>query len=732
MSSISDFFGNSGIDDIKGPGWDSGTDTLENLYNKVDTVDTTTGTINSTTGTIDSKVDTINTTTGTINSTTNTINGKVDTINSTTSTTDSKVDTINTTTGTINTTTSTTDSKVDTINTTTNTINGKVDTINSTTSTTDSKVDTINTTTGIINGKVDTINTTTGTINTTTSTTDSKVDTINTTTNTIDGKVDTINTTTGTTDSKVDTINTTTGTINSTVNTINGKVDTINTTTGTINSTTSTTDGKVDTVNSTVNTINGKVDTLDSKVDSIGGELSAVTITNGAGENITINDIVSINENKVRKFVIAKGETFFEQTATYNKNIAMLTSTKAILIYGTSSTKACILEVSGNNITVGSPVVVSAEIYSSQYSQSIATISSTQAIAVYKSTSEYIAANILTVSGTTITVNTAYTIFPNAAFEPNVGVLSSTRAVMACRYRYSAGQPAAVLLSISGTTISVLNTTNIEGSISSTSFSIAGLDATKAIVAYKLDANLYGRVRIIDITGDALAFGALNYYDLSVASYYYSVKKLTASKAIIAYKDTNNVAKASVLDVSGTTITPGVPHIFEDSGTVSELFSMDTFSATKAITIYNDTANSLKGQVCVLHISGSTISSDTPYIFTDAQINKFSIAVLDTSKIIVAHTDVNNRNFGASISLGLPFVYSIAGVADATVTTGNNITITIDNVKGGFSGLSIGVKYYLNNLGALTTTPTRFLLGIAISTTEIFLNGKQFSFKSNV
>lgn len=71
------------------------------------------------------------------------------------------------------------------------------------------------------------------------------------------------------------------------------------------------------------------------------------------------------------------------------------------------------------------------------------------------------------------------------------------------------------------------------------------------------------------------------------------------------------------------------------------------------------------------------------------------------------------------------------GFATSNSTDGNPINVQFDGIVAGFTGLTRGVKYYLDNTsGLISSTPGTYevYVGIAISTTEILIQkGKRFS-----
>jgi hypothetical protein len=86
------------------------------------------------------------------------------------------------------------------------------------------------------------------------------------------------------------------------------------------------------------------------------------------------------------------------------------------------------------------------------------------------------------------------------------------------------------------------------------------LDATKAIVCYTDNGNSnYGTACVLSISGTTVTAGTPIVFE-SADSYYFSVAMLDANKAIVCYTDNGNgsYGTACVLSISGTTVEKNV------------------------------------------------------------------------------------------------------------------------------------------------------------------------------
>ena len=116
-----------------------------------------------------------------------------------------------------------------------------------------------------------------------------------------------------------------------------------------------------------------------------------------------------------------------------------------------------------------------------------------------------------------------------------------------------------------------------------------------------------------------------------------SVYALSSTQAIVCYRDGENGNKGTycILDISGSTVTPGTPGVFEDA--VTTYVSVCALSSTQAIVCYRDSGNSNKGTYCILDISGSTVTPGTPGVFGDAAAAYGSVCALSSTQAIVCY-----------------------------------------------------------------------------------------------
>ena len=175
----------------------------------------------------------------------------------------------------------------------------------------------------------------------------------------------------------------------------------------------------------------------------------------------------------------------------------------------------------------------------------------------------------------------------------------------------------------------------------------AALTSTKAIVCYRRSSDNYGLAAVVDVSGTDLTWGTPAAYE-SAQTYYSAVAALSSTKAIVCYSDVgnSNYGTACILDISGSTVTPATAAVFESAATNS--ISVAPLSATKAIVCYKDDSN--YGTACILDVSGSTITPATPAVFYSASSSAPWVTALSSTKAIVVFTSTNALSCELSIS----------------------------------------------------------------------------------
>ncbi|GAG01647.1 unnamed protein product, partial [marine sediment metagenome] len=231
----------------------------------------------------------------------------------------------------------------------------------------------------------------------------------------------------------------------------------------------------------------------------------------------------------------------------------------------------------------------------------------------------------------------------------SVAALSDTQAIVVYADAGNSNYGTACILDISGDTITPA-TPVVFDSVIVEYLSVAALSSTQAIVTYRNDSGSPedGTACILDISGSTITPATPTVFE-NAGTQYTSVAKLTSTKAIVAYQDqgNNNHGKSCILDISGSTITPGVVVEFESGATT--YISIAALSDIKAIVTFAD--GTAAGRACILDVSGSTITDGNPATFTATNTDYTSVTALSSTKALVAYKDNANLEYGTICTL---------------------------------------------------------------------------------
>ncbi|MFH0816834.1 MAG: hypothetical protein V1934_08500 [Methanobacteriota archaeon] len=193
----------------------------------------------------------------------------------------------------------------------------------------------------------------------------------------------------------------------------------------------------------------------------------------------------------------------------------------------------------------------------------------------------------------------------------------------------------------------------------------------KVVVAYSDGGNFgLGAVVVGTVSGTGISFGTPVTFSSGIVSDV-SVAYTTGGKVVIAYSDVTDSGKGTAVvgTVSGTSITTGMPAVFEPALTTKTSVTYDS-AHTKVVIIYSDFGGFDYGNAVVGTVSGTDISFGTPAVFVSASLEYCSAAYdASSSNVVVAYSEWATSRFGTckvgtvsgtSISFGAPTVFESA------------------------------------------------------------------------
>ena len=426
-------------------------------------------------------------------------------------------------------------------------------------------------------------------------------------------------------------------------------------------------------------------------------------------------------------------DSIFKNSLTFNPVVTMLSPTKAVAVYEDANNvrgEACVLTISGSSITAGTATIFET---GGLGTSRVVMLTSTKVLVIYidEGNSYKGTACVLDISGTTITAGTPTTYKNSPASWNSVAAISATQAIVTYIDNNSSFRGMAVILDISGTSISVGTAVNFEPS-NSGSTSVAMLTPTKAIVAYMDFGNSsYGTACVLDISGTTITAGTPVVYE-NGSTLNVSVDTLSATQAIVTYRDVSNSGYGTtcILNISGSTITTGTPVVF-NSGSTNNTW-VAGLSSTEAIVAYKNAANSGYGTRCNLTVSGSTITAGTATVFHSGRSDEITTSILSPYKLIFGWPQGNNGWKGTAKIVQVAYTdtnltsTNFIGITDEAIadTASGSVTVT-GGVTANLTGLTVGSTYYVQPAGTLATSAgdPSVVAGKAISTTSLLLKG---------
>ena len=247
--------------------------------------------------------------------------------------------------------------------------------------------------------------------------------------------------------------------------------------------------------------------------------------------------------------------------------------------------------------------------------------------------------------------------------------------------------------------------------------SATALSSTSVLVTYQdYDNSYYGTAVILTISGTTITPGTPTVFN-SAYTDNISSAALSSTSVLVAYTDggNSNYGTAVIFTISDTTITVGTPVVFEGAST-SYIYAV-ALSSTSVLVAYQDFTNSRYGTSIVLTISDTTITVGTPVVFESAVTSRISVAVLSSTNVLVAYQDEGNSDYGTAvvltisdttITVGTPVVFESAETDNISVAALSSTSVLVAYQDGGNSDSGTTVVLTISDTTITPGTPTVF------------------------
>lgn len=258
-----------------------------------------------------------------------------------------------------------------------------------------------------------------------------------------------------------------------------------------------------------------------------------------------------------------------------------------------------------------------------------AMLTATKAIAAFRNNStthlEVVVLNYGSASGSPVEINA------EASTDISIDAQTSSQATVV--YKTSTGVTKGYVIDISGNTPTPGAVRTIDSGTGGNGTSLAALSSTQLLCLYQGGTSGTLRERILDISASAIAESAEVVADATTAyGTYLSVKKVSASKALVAFRDTSKAPVLRLQTITGSVPAPsGSPVTVTHSGTPpSTHLGLSVLGASRAVLIQGIDRTFGDMLVSLIDISGSS-----PVLLANKKLSPgtFSDASMDATKL---------------------------------------------------------------------------------------------------
>lgn len=344
--------------------------------------------------------------------------------------------------------------------------------------------------------------------------------------------------------------------------------------------------------------------------------------------------------------------------------------------------KAVAAEIIGTILNYGTPVTIGAGTFRNN---AIQTTDSAEVLVVYRDTSSNLAANTITCSGTTLTVNSQVSLSSVTIDTNQIGLAKNTSdgSFAAAFKDTSTSDPAVVKITVSGTTPTFGTSQKIAS---------ATMDAVNIIYNSYADRYIYV------------------YYDQSSSPYTPVYKSLSESAGTFTIENT-----------ASPTYTTA------QNGVKNELSYDPTNNVVMASQANSDGTDMIAYSI-VLNNENFYFGASTSFAASSATNGRFvQYYDPDEQDFVVFYRSDTSSNYSGANAFDPAVSYSTRdryfGIADSNIADAASGDITIvSGLNANVTGLNAGDFYYLSETGALTATSNGYPVGHALSATSILLD----------
>jgi len=437
--------------------------------------------------------------------------------------------------------------------------------------------------------------------------------------------------------------------------------------------------------------------------------------------------------------------TFSTNTTSHTISVYDPDSQNVVIAYidsgDSNKGKAIVASISGTSLTFGSATIfesggVGTGTTSSGSMGMCYDTSNNKVVISYSDAgnSEYGTAVVGTVSGTSISFGTPVVFYSGRGVDQTATYdTAENKVLIAFRDNSDSNKAAAIVGTVSGTSISFGSKTTYSNAQAYYTASIYDETAEKHIVAFTdVGASFQGESYVGTISGTSVSFGS-NVAFSSNAQHTTLARDTVNNKTVFFYQDavSSDAGQARVATLSGTTLSFGTEVTYKSTNVEQQGAAYDV-SSGKVIIAYRSGGDSGDpGKLRVGTVSGTDISFETEVEFNSGNTKTVSVAYnANQTKNVIAFKDTGDSDKGNALVYAIGsttltsenFIGFSDGAYADTQSAAINTTNTIDRNQ---SSLTAGQTYFVQTDGTLglTAADPSVTAGTAISATELIVKG---------
>lgn len=334
-----------------------------------------------------------------------------------------------------------------------------------------------------------------------------------------------------------------------------------------------------------------------------------------------------------------------------------------------------------------------------------------------------------TISGTTISfgssVGFAAGIDTNAGFWGMDWDTINSKAVLC--YQSGGTSLVAAVVTVSGTVPTVNSSTQIAAVATAGGYNgqvVWTGTSNKFLISYADTTNSQGKVAVLTVSGTSVSAGTIATFFAGSVLYVWNCWDATNSCMLIAYRKVSDTSGWVVpVTYSGTTCTVGTPYNFA-TGTISPMGIVYESNTTKSYVAYYDGTNAKAAYLTIA--AGAVTNATTTTIAAMDAIGYCTgyLTSLNNGKMVACFKSSNGKAIVFSAFYTNLTSTNFLGITQAAISNAATGRVSTAGCRvSSLSGMTAGLKYYLNDDGTLSTDNTKPYLGLALSATDLIIKG---------